>query len=84
MTRREAKNIVEEVANKNKTIVWLLDTDIFKIIDMIYDDFEDKCENCKICRNCKHNLQCDIQKALSDVIGDRVYDDFGCNRFERR
>ncbi len=87
MTREEAKNIVTEIANKNKTIVWLLDTDIFKIIDMIYDDFESRtCENCKYFKKetddfgfCEYTSKKETNSKNIFV----VYKDFGCDRFKR-
>ena len=46
---------------------------IKKLINKIYDDFENK-----VCKNCEHQTKL-ICKKLQNLFGEN----FGCNRFER-
>ena len=71
MTREKARDAV----------ILAITADIkLALIDKIYDDFESR-----VCENCEYYSRIgSCENKESYCFDQLVYDDFGCNRFERR
>ena len=86
MTREEALKYANTKSRKRgDTLIYAQEVDV--LIELIYDDFESR-----TCGNCIYNNDlCTYQESIKvyckvtrgdDYICD--FDDFGCNRFERK
>ena len=84
MTRKEVSKRCKEIFNKynEKKDIELL---IVSLLADIYNDFESG-----VCKNCKHNFcGCSIQDMILEFknkygIESSDFDNFGCNKFERK
>ena len=53
------------------------------LINEIYNDFENKmCKNCKYFEKDQYGIYCKIATGEDRCL--EIYEEFGCNRFERR